>query len=77
MRGGKGKSIMDTFVRGVMVLVLIIIAGIISGIAILPAVAVAAVVDMRGLWIVSILGIVVGIYFLGYVFGRFKVSRKW
>lgn len=72
------KNIIKTFVFGLMVFVLIILAGIMTGISLIP-VTLLAYLFGGGIGvsvILSVLGLVIGIYFLGFVFERFKVRMK-
>ena len=71
------KKMVKTFMVGLLVFVLIILAGIITGIAIIPFALIALLFEGAGPAIlVSGLGLVLGIYFLGFVFERVKVKLK-
>jgi hypothetical protein len=60
---------------GILIFVLIILAGIITGISLIPAALIALLIGGAGPAIImSGLGLVMGIYFLGFVFEKFKVK---
>ena len=71
------KKMVKTFMVGLLVFVLIILAGIITGIAIIPVALIALLIGGAGPAILmSGLALVLSIYFLGFVFERFKVKLK-
>ena len=64
-----------TFMYGLTIFVLIIIAGILSGIVLIP-VSILSIVLASPLWVLYIIGLLTSIYALGFVFERFKVNLK-
>ena len=67
------KRVVKTLIVGAGVFVLIILAGIITGVALIPIALLSFAVGGIGApMIMGGLGILVGIYFLGFVFERFK-----
>lgn len=75
-RGDLRKKIMKTFIVGVGVLVLLILAGIITGIALIPVSILALFTGPFGMIFAAALGVPIGIYFLGFVFERFRPGLK-
>lgn len=73
----KRQSIVKTFIFGFTIFVLIILAGIMTGIAILPATLIAFWIGgPGGAMVMSVLSVAIGIYFLGFVFERFKIRMN-
>lgn len=73
----KRKGIVKTFVFGITIFVLVLLAGIMTGIVILPIALVSYWVGgAGGTMILGTFGILLTIYFLGFVFGKFKVKLK-
>lgn len=73
----KRKSMIKTFVFGLTIFVLVLLAGIMTGIVILPVALVAYLFGgPASAMVLSVFGIVLTIYFLGFVFERFKLKIK-
>lgn len=70
------KGITQTFMYGLMVFVLLIISSILSMLLVVPLLMGTIALDGAGVWVVNLLAIVIEIYMLGWVFMRFKVTRK-
>lgn len=71
------KKFMKTWMYGLTIFVLIIVAGIITGIALIPLMAIATALQSTiAIAITTVIGLVLSIFFLGWVFERFKVRRK-
>ena len=66
------KRIIKTLIVGGGVFVLLIIAGILTGIATIPLIIVAFFTGPVGAIISGGFGVLIGIYFLGFIFERFK-----
>lgn len=71
----KVKDFTKTWMYGLTIFVLVVIAGILTGISIIPVTAIAMALQ-GGYWLVYALSLFISIYFLGWVFGRFKVHLK-
>lgn len=69
------NKITKTFMYGLTIFVLIILAGIITGIAIIPLAVIATALE-GGFNVVAGIGLFISIYCLGWVFGRFKIKMK-
>ena len=69
------NKMVKTFMYGLTIFVLIIIAGILSGIVLIP-VSILSIVLASPLWVLYIIGLLTSIYALGFVFERFKVNLK-
>lgn len=73
----KRKSMIKTFVFGLTIFVLVLLAGIMTGIVILPVALVAYLLGgPASAMVLSVFGILLTIYFLGFVFERFKLKIK-
>lgn len=76
----KGRGIGGLFILGLMVVVLLIIAGIISGLILLPVVILGYVLGLNEAPSAQLLfgglSLIVGIIMIGWTFLRFNVTRK-
>ena len=71
----KQKELIETFMYGLTIFVLIILAGILTGITLIPITLLSVTVG-SGAWLVYVIGFGISIFMLGFIFKRFKVKRK-
>ena len=71
----KQRSHSMIFMTGLMVFILLILAGVIAGIITVPVIALTAALEGPS-WPVVVFAFGIGIYMLGWVFSRFSIKRR-